>query len=418
MKEHLNAILRSFAAALCSASLCLLTIALMLALYDIERTFFPACALWAILLLVQAIASEIMVSRSATMLVYLSVNAILVFLSARLVVENTLFIPGSHGFPMLLGWMAQAAVQIPSVVRLGFTWSIRAPLKTEAIGRAAKNTLPILIGTWTGPVCNLINTRLASGIEDGRGITVLGYANRLYTILVGLFSFVATNLLFPYFSRAAASGDGEETDRLMRMSVKTLVYIIAPITVGILLLAEPFVAVIYENGSFTPADTLLTGEALRCYAVGMLFLAVNEVLVKAFFAAEKTKLPMFSSLCAMAVNIVVVAVFGEYLGIGGIALVSGGATAVNVFINWCFAARSRLMRFRLSDGADIAKTLASAGLMIPAVLWASSLTDVYILKLLFGAGIGMLVYFPLTILLRCEVCRAILQKKKGSQVNS
>lgn len=319
---------------------------------------------------------------------------------------------------MLLGWMAQAAVQIPSVVRLGFTWSIRAPLKTEAIGRAAKNTLPILIGTWTGPVCNLINTRLASGIEDGRGITVLGYANRLYTILVGLFSFVATNLLFPYFSRAAASGDEKETDRLMRMSVKTLVYIIAPITVGILLLAEPFVAVIYENGSFTPADTLLTGEALRCYAVGMLFLAVNEVLVKAFFAAEKTKLPMFSSLCAMVVNIVVVSVFGEYLGIGGIALVSGGATAVNVFINWCFAARSRLMRFRLADGADIAKTLVSAVLMIPAVLWASSLTDVYILKLLFGAGIGMLVYFPLTILLRCEVCRAILQKKKGSQVNS
>ena len=108
MKEHFNAILRSFAAALCSASLCLLTIALMLALYDIERTFFPACALWAILLLVQAIASEIMVSRSATMLVYLSVNAILVFLGARLVVENTLFVPGSHGFPMLLGWMVSA----------------------------------------------------------------------------------------------------------------------------------------------------------------------------------------------------------------------------------------------------------------------------------------------------------------------
>ncbi|MBE6569821.1 MAG: murein biosynthesis integral membrane protein MurJ [Ruminococcaceae bacterium] len=316
---------------------------------------------------------------------------------------------------MLLGWMAQAAVQIPSVMRLGFTWSIRAPLKTEAIGRAARNTLPILIGTWTGPVCNLINTRLASGIEDGRGITVLGYANRLYTILVGLFSFVATNLLFPYFSRAAASGDDEETDRLMRMSVKTLAYIIAPITVGIILLAEPFVSVIYENGSFTPTDTLMTGEALRCYAVGMIFLAVNEVLVKAFFAAEKTKLPMISSLCAMAVNVAVVALFGEYLGIGGIALVSAGATALNVFINWCFSAGFRLMRFRGADVLDIAKTLFSAFVMIPAVLFASAYTETPILQLVFGAGAGMLVYFPLTLVLRCDVCRAILQKKKGSE---
>jgi len=244
---------------------------------------------------------------------------------------------------------------------------------------------------------------------------VLGYANRLYTILVGLFSFVATNLLFPYFSRAAASGDDEETDRLMRMSVKTLAYIIAPITVGIILLAEPFVSVIYENGSFTPTDTLMTGEALRCYAVGMIFLAVNEVLVKAFFAAEKTKLPMISSLCAMAVNVAVVALFGEYLGIGGIALVSAGATALNVFINWCFSAGFRLMRFRGADVLDIAKTLFSAFVMIPAVLFASAYTETPILQLVFGAGAGMLVYFPLTLVLRCDVCRAILQKKKGSE---
>jgi len=345
-----------------------------------------------------------------------NIPALISLVSNGIMVAYLLFLDTRCGITglavaMLLGWAAQAAVQLPAVVRLGFTWSIRAPLKTEAIGRAAKNTLPILIGTWTGPVCNLLNTRLASGIEAGRGITVLGYANRLYTILVGLFSFVATNLLFPYFSRAAASGDGEETDRLMRMSVKTLVYIIAPITVGIFLLAEPFVAMIYEKGSFTQSDTLLTAEALRCYSIGMVFLAVNEVLVKAFFAAERTKLPMASSLCAMTVNILAVVLCGDYLGVGGIALVSGGATAVNVLINWCLAKRTNLMRFRLMDWVDIGKTLVSVCGMIPAVLWAASLAENGFVQLLLGAGGGMLVYFPLTVILRCDVCRALLQKK-------
>jgi len=108
MKDHLNAVLRSFAAALCSAALCLLTIALMLALYDVERTFHPACLRWALLLLAQAAVCELLVWRGVSMLVYLAVNAALMLASVRMVTAHTPFIPGSHGFPVLLGWMTAA----------------------------------------------------------------------------------------------------------------------------------------------------------------------------------------------------------------------------------------------------------------------------------------------------------------------
>ena len=160
-----------------------------------------------------------------------------------------LFLNGRFGVyglaaAMLAGWCAQAAVQIPSVVRRGFRYRLTAPLFTPDTLRAAKNTLPILIATWTTPVCALINTRLASGIEGGRPIAALGYANRLYVIIVGLFSFVATNLLFPHFARAAASGDAGESGRLTRTSLKALTFIIAPIAAGVAVLAVPFVSLI------------------------------------------------------------------------------------------------------------------------------------------------------------------------------
>ena len=80
---------------------------------------------------------------------------------------------------MLLGWAAQAFVQLPAVWKRGFRLNLAAPLGTPEIARAAKNTLPILIATWTTPVCSLINTRLASGIDGGRAINARGYANRL-----------------------------------------------------------------------------------------------------------------------------------------------------------------------------------------------------------------------------------------------
>ncbi|MBQ8641795.1 MAG: murein biosynthesis integral membrane protein MurJ [Clostridia bacterium] len=313
---------------------------------------------------------------------------------------------------MLLGWAAQALVQIPSLRRLGFSWKLRTPLHTEPVRRAIRNALPILLSTWTTPVCTLINTRLASGIEDGRGITALGYANRLYTILVGLFSFVATNLLFPYFSRAAVTGEKEETDRLMRISVRTLVYIIAPITVGIVLLAEPFTALVYEKGSFTADDTALTAQALAAFALSMVFLAVNEVLIKSFFAAEETKIPMISALIAMTVNVGVLTVLSgvcaDRVTVGLIALLSGGATLLNMTINAVRAHRRGMMRLRKADWIDLAKIAAAALLMAPAVWFAAGRLTSDFAAVAVGAVVGMLVYFPLTLLFRCECITGIV----------
>lgn len=317
---------------------------------------------------------------------------------------------------MLLGWAAQAAVQLPSVTKHGFRFRLRAPLNTEPIRRAAKNTLPILISTWTVPVCSLVNTRLASGIEEGRAIMALGYANRLYIIIVGVFSFVATNLLFPVFSRAAASGERQEAGRLIRTSVKTLVYLIAPISAGIAALSVPFTALLYEKGSFTPSDTLLTAEALRCYAVGMVFCAANEVLTKAFFAEERMKTPMTSALFAMGFNLAVLFVFGERLGVGGIALVSGISTAVNLICNLWAAARRGVVRFTAADGRDLGKSVLSAVAMGGAV----ALTREGLLRLGFGQLIsfgvpvlaGVLAYGILTAATGSEETKRLLSAVK------
>ncbi|MBQ8400416.1 MAG: murein biosynthesis integral membrane protein MurJ [Clostridia bacterium] len=319
---------------------------------------------------------------------------------------------------MLLGWAAQALVQIPSLHRLGFSWKRRTPLWTPSIRRAMQNALPILLSTWTAPVCSFINTRLASGIENGRGITTLGYANRLYTILVGLFSFVATNLLFPYFSRAAAAGETDETDRLMRISVRVLVFIIAPITAGIVLLAEPFTALLYEKGSFTPEDTAMTAEALSCFALSMVFLAVNEVLIKGFFAVEETRIPMVSALLAMTVNVGMLLLLtgSDRVTVGLIALLSGGATVLNMTVNAICAHRRGIMRLQKSDWRELCKIVLCALVMAPAVWFAAGTVESDLAKVAIGAAAGIAVYFPLTLLLRCEtvltILRALLKRRK------
>lgn len=338
-----------------------------------------------------------------------NIPAVISLVSNLIMVVYLLFLNDIFGIrglaaAMLIGWAAQAVVQIPSVRKHGFRFNIKAKLNTEPIRRAAKHTLPILIGTWTSPICNLINTRIASGIEEGRAITALGYANRLYTIMVGVFSFVATNLLFPYFSRAAASGERDESNRLIRTSAKTLTFIIAPISVGIMALAKPFTELIYENGSFTADDTLLTAEALRFYAVGMIFCALNEVLTKAFFAEEKTNIPMISAIASMVFNIAVITLFGKKLGVGGIALTSGIAVMLNMFINAFMAGKMAILTPTTSDGLDLLKSVVSAVMMGGAVYGVFHITENTgrISSFILSVFTGIVVYAVVTLVLRSE----------------
>ena len=318
---------------------------------------------------------------------------------------------------MLLGWTAQALVQLPSLCRLGYRYRPFAPLRTPELKKAIVTTVPILIGTWVSPVCNLINTRLASSIDGGRGLTVLGYANRLYVILVGLFSFVATNLLFPILSRAAASGDRAESARLTRQSIKTLCFLIVPLTAGVFLLAEPFVALLYERGAFTHEDPLLTAEALRFYTLAMTASAVNEVLTKSFFAAQKPKLPMLSALCAMLVNGGAILFCGSAIlesahPVAWIASISGIAVVVNMAINLAFTKKIGGLSVTRADLLDLARTAVSAAVMSVAVYFVSGRFSGNLARFAAGGLSGIVVYALCAVLLRSETVGAVLHKRK------
>ena len=112
MKDFLMSIVRSFVCALCAAALGALSIALMLALYDIPRTVELDVACWALLLLALALISEVLARREASMLVTLIACCAALYFGGEQVVARTVFLPGSSGFPVFLHiciWSSGAA---------------------------------------------------------------------------------------------------------------------------------------------------------------------------------------------------------------------------------------------------------------------------------------------------------------------
>ncbi len=317
----------------------------------------------------------------------------------------------------IIGWAAQAAVQAPLAHKLGYRYAPALSLKCPHMRRSVLMAGPILVSTWMQPFCNMINTRFASDIENGRAITAIGFASRLYLIIVGIFSFVATNLIFPKLSRKTASGEDEDARRLTSSSIKLLLTVILPISAGVFILAEPFISVLYLRGEFTVADMQLTAEAMRFFALGMPPLAVNEVLTKLFFSRKDTTPPMLISVGAILLDLVLVILLSGTMGVAGIALSTGIAVAFSAICHWAvlFVRGERL--FDKADAADALKMLASTLVMVFVVwLLSGKLANMGALGVLLISIIaGAAVYAFLLLLLKTKEIRELKKQFFGGK---
>ncbi len=313
---------------------------------------------------------------------------------------------------MLVGWGVQAIIQMPSVYKIGYRYKLTLDFRSEYIKKSLLMALPILLSSWTQPVCNFINSRFASSISEGRAFSAIGYANRLYIIIVGVFTFVATNLLFPKLSKSQAEGDTTEADKLTSSSIRALLLVILPISIGIFVFSEPLISLIYERGEFTHDDVLLTASALRYFAIGMPFFAINEVYAKRFFAEQKTIAPMLSSIISICVNIGAVILLAKYFGLSGIALSSSIAVAVNFLINHLIFMKKGKNFIKKDDLAVIVKMVLATALMGAAVYFVyrySSLSP--ILAVAAGASLGCVLYFAVCYILGVPEVKNFLKKK-------
>lgn len=275
---------------------------------------------------------------------------------------------GVHGLAvaMLVSWSLQVLIQIPALKRFSFRFRPSLRLRDENIRAALLLAGPMLVSTWVQPLYSIVNTRIASGMAGS--VAMLEYANRLYIVVVGVFSFVVTNLIFPKLSRANAAQDQAETDGLITMSLRSVAAVILPLMAGFIILGQPIISVIYQRGNFSAEDARLTGIALSCYSVGMIGFSVNEVLSKAFFSMQNSKTPMINAVISMGANIIFAYILSDIWGLGGLALATAGGSTINAALNYICMRRQRGRFLSRADWLDLGKIFLSAVVMAGAVL--------------------------------------------------
>ena len=290
----------------------------------------------------------------------------------------------------LIGGAAQLLIQLPSLRKVGFRFSLNLNFRDEGVRRVMRLMGPAIIGTGAIQVKVLVDTVVASGIDGGA--SWLSYAFRLMQFPIGVFGVAIGTAAIPTLSRLASEENFVKFRDTLSDAVKLVFLLAIPSACGLVVLGDPIIGLIYQRGEFDAFDTDMTSWALAAYSIGLAGYAAIKVLSPAFYALDDAKTPMYISLASILVH--VPASFGlmqllsnvgvsperpNGYGHAGVALATSIVATVN-FIALVYFMKRRIGRLNGRDIAAAFVRIVAAAAVMSAVAYGSY----YLLTNYFG----------------------------------
>ena len=234
-------------------------------------------------------------------------------------------------FGTLIGGFLQLAVQLPVLKKIGFRFTPVLNLADPGLQRVLKLMIPATIGLSATQINIFINTNFASSCVEG-SVSWLNYAFRLVQLPIGLFGVAISIAALPVLARQASTKNFDEMRATFVSSLTMVFCLTIPATVGLIVLAEPIIRLIFEHGAFTAADTQATAIALALYGVGLFAYSANKVIVPVYYAINAARYPVIASFLAIGLNVLIIITTIDYFQHRAIAL----STSAVMIINFLF----------------------------------------------------------------------------------
>ncbi len=339
---------------------------------------------------------------------------------------GTVLLPQSWGIHRLAigvvgGALLHLLVQIPRLLRLkDRVYHLYLGLRDRAVLQVFRLMGPRLLGVAVVQLNFIVNTIIALGQPAG-SVTSITLAFSLMLMPEMAIAQSAAIASLPTFSAQVARGELEEMRSSLASTLRAVLLLAIPASVGLILLRYPLIQLLYQRGEFTTRSTELVTWALLWYAAGLVGHALVEILSRAFYAMHDTRTPVTVGVIAMGLNIGFSLLFSAlfirigWMPHGGLALANSLATAMEA------AALVLLMRKRLKglDGRHVWKgvaiSLLGTALMSGVVLgWQALFAGRSVVLVLFGAlGLGVAAYGGLMWALKMPELRGMVRVLVG-----
>lgn len=292
----------------------------------------------------------------------LSIVASVWLLAPRSVPPTTALVIG-----VLLGGVAQAALQIPSAHRLGFRPG-GSPFGDPAVKETVLLIAPRLYGYGVGQLGFLVSSRTLAAIGNAY-VTFNFCAFRIVDFVLGGFVVSLTRAVLPSLSEQALESGRESYRATLSLGLRLVGFVTLPSMVGLLLIARPIVDVIFRRGRFGTEDVRQTAIAVVFFALGLFAAAGVKILTQAFYALHDTRTPVAIATCDLGIFWLLCVLLAPQMKHAGVALATSAGFWVDFLLLAFFLRRKLGPLGGRAMARSLARTSVASFAMGAAVLW-------------------------------------------------
>ncbi len=334
---------------------------------------------------------------------------------------------------VLIGGVAQIVTPIPALRRAKLPLLPTMAWRGDVIRPICKLLLPATLGAAVYQGTIFLATVFASWLGHG-AVSWLFYADRLTQLPIGIFSIALASVLLPMLAKAKVDGDADGFNAQLTRSLRWTSFVLIPMSVWLWIDAQDLVRILFERGSFTARDTVMTAAAVQGLAVGLWAMSCQSMITRAFIASHDTKTPSLLGLLSLMTYVISAlifteelreAVFGEASSIAALSLPSFGhvglafSSSVAAMISFLIAIAVALRRFpRLALGIFVRAVFVSLLASIvagAAFVWVGSAVSMlhpWIAQIFALAAMGLGYVLGLLLLRSQELSELILVVRK------
>ncbi len=304
---------------------------------------------------------------------------------------------------VVIGAALYLLLQIPTLLKQKGSYTFTLGLDNPNTRQVILLMGPRLLGVAVVQLNFWVNTSLASEMSRG-SISGLNFGFSLMLMAQAVIAQSVAIATMPTFSAQHALGKTDELRTLLASSLRGVIFLALPASVGLMLLREPLIAMLYQRGAFDAQDTQLVAWTLLWYAAGLVGHSIMEILTRAFYAQHDTKTPVVIGVVAMGLNVVFSILFARvfssigWMPLGGLALANSLATALEAIVLFI------VMRKRL-NGIEGKQILVGFALSALGVL---SMSLVIFGWLYFGKNLSAWIIAPIGVILGGGIYFAVL----------
>lgn len=207
----------------------------------------------------------------------------------------------------------------------------RSAGKDLYLNRVLKLSLPVFVGVAIYDLNTMLDRAFASFLSVGN-ISQLTYANKIETLVISIFITGLMTVAYPELSQKVADQDLTGFKTVFQRTINLSLLITIPASVGLIILGQPIVQILYQRGEFSVQATEITARVLAMYAVGLIGKSIREVTVRAFYALEKNKVVLLNSGATLLLNILLNFSVIRFAKVELLALMTGIAIIITTFI--------------------------------------------------------------------------------------